>query len=211
MYDLIIFDLDGTIINSEKGISSCLKYAFKKNDIKYEGSYKKFIGPPFTYSLPLYVGTDEKLTEKLTADYREEYNRGGVYDCVLYKGIAPLVKALYAAGKKIALATSKPEYYALKILKRKRIAKYFTAVCGATFDGKTAAKEWVLSRALQSVPCENPVLIGDTIFDCNGAKAKNIDCIGVTYGFGAKEDLLNAGAITTVDTVRELQDLLLKN
>lgn len=80
---------------------------------------------------------------------------------------------------------------------------------GATFDGKTAAKDWVLSKVLNSVNCSNPVLIGDTVFDCNGAKAKNIDCIGVTYGFGLKEDLLHAGAVKTVDTVKQLQNLLL--
>lgn len=209
MYDLIIFDLDGTIINSEKGIYDCLKYAFKKNGISYNGSYKKFIGPPFTYSLPLYVGADSALTDKLTADYREEYNRGGVYECVLYKGIKPLMKALFDSGKTIALATSKPEYFAQKILQKKRIAKYFTCVSGATFDGKTAAKDWVLSKVLNSVNCSNPVLIGDTVFDCNGAKAKNIDCIGVTYGFGLKKDLLHAGAVKTVDTVKQLQNLLL--
>lgn len=211
MYDFILFDLDGTLINSEKGISRSLLYAFNKCNISYNGDLKKFIGPSFIHSFPAFLSTDETTTDKLITAYREDYSVNGVYECTLYRGVKDLLISLKNAGKKIILATTKPRRFAQIILKRKGIYKYFDFVAGSEPDGNITEKEDVLNHIFTSTSAvpQKAVLVGDTIYDCLGAKAIGIDCIGVTYGFGKKDELISKGAKFIVDSIKELEKLLL--
>lgn len=211
MYKYILFDLDGTLINSEKGIVSSLKYAFKKYDISYSGDLRKFIGPSFITSFPKFLGTDKELTENLIKAYREKYNESGVFQTELYDGIEDLICCLKSCGKKIMLATTKPRYFAEIILKEHKIIDYFDFVAGSELDGSINEKEDVLKHIFSATDAVkySSVLVGDTKYDCLGAAAVGIDCIGVTYGFGTKEELLSCGAKTTLSSVKELKKRLI--
>lgn len=145
MYDYILFDLDGTIVNSEKGIIGSLLYAFDKCGIFYDGDFHKFIGPAFINSFPEYLGTDAETTARLIAFYRENYNRIGVFQTTLYRGIKDLLISVKANGQKIALATTKPKYFAEIILKKKRIYNLFDFIAGSSLDGSVNQKEDVLN------------------------------------------------------------------
>ncbi len=211
MYDFILFDLDGTIINSEKGVSLSLLYAFDKCGISYSGDLRRFIGPPFINSFPEFLGTDEETTMRLIGFYREIYNKIGVFKTTLYSGIKDLLVSLKLSGKKIALATSKPKFFAEIILKKKRIYKLFDFVSGSELDGSVSKKDEVLNIIFDKTDFvkSRSVLIGDTIYDCMGANKVGINCIGVGYGFGKSEDMLNNGAIQVAESVKELKKILL--
>lgn len=211
MYEFILFDLDGTLINSEKGITLSLLYAFDKYNIDFSGDLKKFIGPSFVNSFPAFLGTDEQMTSDLIKAYRENYAKVGVFQSTLYRGIKDLLVSLKQSGKKIALATTKPRHFAEIILKSKRIYKYFDFVGGTELDGSITEKDEVLRHIFGNVtvPLSSSVLIGDTVYDCDGANKVGLDCIGVTYGFGKKEELIARGAKQTANSVKELKKILL--
>lgn len=213
MYDLILFDLDGTLVNSKRGISNCLNAVFEKYGIRYDGDIEKFIGPPFVQSFPLLLGTDEKLTETLIKEYRVLYAKTGVYQTTLFRKVSTLLSLLKQNGKTIALATTKPRHFAQIILKQKRIFKHFDFVSGTEPDGSLVDKVDVLNNAFRHLPPfakERSVLVGDTIYDAQGASVVGIDCIGVTYGYGTKQELIDNGAISIAHSVNELKEILLK-
>ncbi len=211
MYDTILFDLDGTLVNSQKGIELSLNVAFKKYGIVYDGDITAFIGPPFVESFPSLLKTDKKLTELLIKEYRIVYAEQGVYQTTLFRGITDLLKTIKNEGKQIVLATTKPKCFAQIILKQKHIFKYFDFVSGTTLDGKLVDKVDVLKNAFDAneLFASNAVLIGDTIYDALGAKDVGIDFIGVTYGYGKKEELIANGARAIANNPKELKKYLL--
>lgn len=212
MYDLILFDLDGTIVNSQRGISYCLNQVFEKYGINYQGDIKKFIGPPFVQSFPQFLETDSALTETLIKEYRILYAKTGVYQTTMYRGIPDLLKSLKQSGKTVALATTKPRHFAQIILKQKRIRKYFDFVSGTEPDGSIVDKVDVLQNAFRHLPFEKNrcVLIGDTLYDAQGAKTVGIDCIGVTYGYGSVNELIENGAKQITNSANKLKEILIK-
>ena len=210
MYDFILFDLDGTLIDSREGIFLSLEYALSLYGIKYNGDMTEFIGPSFVTSFPRLLKTDKETTKKLSDAYRTIYAKEGVYKCSLYRGIRELLEQLKANGKKIALATAKPLVYAKTILSHKRISRLFDFIGGSNPDNGITEKEQVLASLLNHIPSpRKTVLVGDTIYDCLGAKAVNIDCVGVTYGFGKEDDLIK-NATFVAHSVKELKKILLQ-
>lgn len=210
MYDNILFDLDGTIINSKKGVSDSLRFAFAQNGVSFDGDYTIFIGPPFKVSFPKFLGSDEALTQKLISSYREHYAKIGVKECTLYRGIRDLLVTLKRDGKKIGLATTKPRRFAEEITKRKKIFRLFDIVSGTEPSGFPSQKDEVVRIVmdkLQAAP-DRTVLVGDTIYDCIGATECGIDCIGVSYGFGDAADLVREGAKLIADSPKTLKNLL---
>ena len=194
MYQFILFDLDGTITNSEPGILASVRYALGKLGAA-EPDYptlRKFIGPPLRDSFRDYCGLSPERAEEAVRLYREWYAPHGKLDCAVYPGIPKLLRDLHAAGKTVALATSKPEGFARDILEHFGLDRYFTAICGAALDGSRDRKIDVLRYLLGQFPDRKPeetVLIGDTRFDMEGAALAGIDGIGVLYGFGSREEL----------------------
>ena len=208
MYDFILFDLDGTLIDSREGIFLSLRHAFDDCGIKFDGDLTQFIGPSFVTSFPRLPATDAELTQKLALSYRAVYKAEGVYRCRLYNGIIDLLSSLKARGKTIALATSKPLVFANTILARKRIAKYFDYVGGSDPTACITEKEQVLSALTKHFSSKaRTALVGDTIYDCLGAKSVGIDCIGVTYGFGNSDELRQHASIIA-SSVKELKKIL---
>ena len=207
----ILFDLDGTIINSEEGVTKCVQYALKSFGIEENDltELKCFIGPPLeTMFREKYGMTKEKAWEGVQK-YRERFNVIGIFECELYDGIAEAIRKLKEKGYVIALASSKPETSCRRILEYFSLTEYFDMIVGSTLDGSISTKQEVLEElgrrmAHLNIPKEEMCLIGDTKYDVMGAKEFGIRCIGVSYGFGTREELQEAGAECICDTVEEV-------
>ncbi len=211
-YQYILWDLDGTIINSFEGVSKCVLYALEHLGIFLdEGQLKHFIGPPLRDSFPRIAGVPEEQVEEAVALYRERYNPIGVFECAIYPDVKETLQALQKAGYYQALASSKPEDRCRDILQKFQLLDYFDEVVGASMDGRIDTKIQVLQEAFRRMQQTNPsfqketvVLIGDTKYDADGAAEAAIDCIGVSYGFGTKTELFDHGACAVYDDLKDL-------
>lgn len=212
-YNYIFFDLDGTIINSEEGITKATQYALEKFGIEADRkSLIPFIGPPLSESFKEHYDFDDKQIEKGIEYFRDYFKTSGINEHTLYEGIENIFSSLKENGKIIVLATSKPEIFAKDILNQYDITKYFDYICGASYDEERSSKADVLKYALDTVRPKSLVecvMVGDRKYDVLGAKEVGLDTIGVAFGFGGREELINAGAKLVVDTVSELLDVLL--
>jgi len=143
--------------------------------------------------------------------YRERYNKIGIYECSLYPGVEDCIKALKEKGYRIGMASSKPEESCRRILEHFHLLSLFDDVVGATFDGTRDKKEQILNevfRRWKEVPREEMCLIGDTIFDVEGAKAAGLPCIAVTFGFGDLEQMKKAGIAGICEDMRMLPEIV---
>ena len=212
MYNTLLFDLDGTLTDPFDGITNSVLYALKKCGIA-ETDRKKlaaFIGPPLMESFQVFYGMSEGAARRAVACYREYYADKGIFENRVYDRIPETLAALAARGKKLYVATSKPEFFAEKILEHFRLAPYFSGVAGATMDETRTRKADVIAYALGrfSLPQAQSVMIGDRMHDVAGAKQNKLPCIGVLYGFGSREELLAAGADMLAETPEALLPLL---
>lgn len=208
-YDIIIFDLDGTLSNSGEGITKSVQYALKKMGIIEENldDLRHFVGPPMKEEMMRSYHFTEEQAAKAVSIYRERYTPIGIYETDLYDGVDDLLKQIKKSGKVIAIATSKPQTMAEEVLKYLKIDTYFDFVMGADMIGGKQSKEEVLNALLDILPEKDRtkmLMVGDTKFDVAGAKAVHIDCIGVSYGYGDKKEMLDEGAVWVVDTALEL-------
>lgn len=213
MYDYILFDFDGTVFDTLEGISKSVRYAINKHGMDAElEALRCFAGPPLVDMFMERFGVDRAMGEQLTEDFRERYNPIGLYECRVFPGVRELLKNLRGAGKKLAVATSKPQNLAEELLAREKMTECFDAICGSLPTGNNSAKWQVVERAMGALQAERSctVLIGDTKYDVAGAKKCGIDCIGVAYGYAAPGELEAAGANCVVKDTAELEALLLR-
>lgn len=212
-YNTVLFDLDGTISDSGEGITNSVKYSLKKFGI-IEADYeklKKFVGPPLYASYEKYYGFSHEEAIKAVEYYREYYNAGGIFELRIYDGIIDLLKYLKESGKKVILATSKPEIYAEKIAEHFGFSQYFDNISGALLDGSRIEKADIITYALNRVgesDIGKCIMIGDRSFDVLGAKAFGMDSIGVTWGYGTREELEESGATYIADNAEEIRVIL---
>ena len=208
MYDYVFFDLDGTLSDSFEGVSKGIQIALKSVGIEEDRSnMRKCMGPPIEYSFKTFWNLSDEKIKIATASYREYYNKIGLFENVPYEGIKDVLLKIKESGRKLAVTTSKPEKFTIPILDKFGMNGIFDVIAAATLDGKRTTKTDVLEYALEAF--NNPdkskvVLIGDTKFDAEGAKNVGIDCIGVLYGFGTKESLIEAGVKDIAPTVQEI-------
>lgn len=209
MYDYVLFDLDGTISDSSEGITKGIQIALNHMGIEISdrNELRRFIGPPLKYSFTNFYGFNEEQCEEGTRKYREYYSKTGLFENVPYPGIEKLLIKVKESGRKIVLATSKPEIFAVQILEEFGLAKYFDIIAGSSLTEKRGNKNEVIEYALGKLgnpDLSNVVLVGDTRFDAEGAKMVGIDCIGVLYGFGSREELENEGVNMIAPTVEDI-------
>lgn len=214
-YEHILFDLDGTLTDPALGITNSLIYALKKYNIEVKDRRELYccIGPPLIGSFEKIWGFDRKKTEQAVGFYREYFAVKGIFENEVYEGIPQLLERLTQSGKKLYLATSKPEEYACQILEHFNLDSYFTFVAGNTLEESRPTKYEVLSFLKEQIPeitAQNSVMVGDTKYDALGAQKAGLDCIGVLYGYGSAEDFADAGVQRTVNSVAELEKILLK-
>lgn len=215
-YTHILLDLDGTITDSMPGITRSVQYALEHMGIHVEdtNTLRRFIGPPLRDSFRDYYHFNDAQTSVALAQYRERYEEKGMFESQVYNGIPALLEELRNGGKTIMLATSKPEVYAKQILEHFGIHSYFSFVGGADLEGRRDHKADVLRHVLAHFPeidPENMVMVGDRHHDIDGAKALQIDAIGVLYGYGNLPELQKAGATYIAKDVEDLKRLLLNN
>lgn len=204
MYKQLLFDLDGTLTDSKPGIKNSIKYALGHYDIVPDESIlNEFIGPPLVDSIKRLYGFSDKKAAEAVAYYREYYSDRGIFQNSVYPGIKEALKTLAScADIKLYLATSKPEIYAVRILEHFDLARFFDGVYGATLDGTISEKTDVIAYALREIkPADKSkvLMIGDRSYDVQGARKNGIDCLGVLYGYGSREELSQAGAVHMVE------------
>ena len=213
-YDYILMDLDGTITDPGLGITRCVRYALEHFGIKV-GDLQElygFIGPPLSDSFREFYGFTEEQTGEAIEKYRERFARTGMYENTVYPGMESMLEHLQAAGKKLLVATSKPEVFARQILEHFQLAGYFEFIGGATLDGARSRKEEVIRYVLETYGVRDltrAVMVGDRKYDIIGGQLLGIDTIGVSYGYGSPEELKEAGANKVVASVEELESVLI--
>lgn len=213
MFQYILFDLDGTLTDPEIGITNSVMYALEKFGIKVANRKELlcFIGPPLVDSFMEYYGLSHEDAIKAVAYYREFFPVTGIYQNDVYDGIEEVLDTLKNQGKKLILATSKPEKYANIILEHFGLAKYFDCVVGATFDGTLNYKADVIAVALKRGGVDDiskAVMIGDRHHDIDGGKANSLATIGVLYGFGSREEFRECGADFVAETPADILKII---
>ncbi|QDW74191.1 HAD family hydrolase [Lachnospiraceae bacterium KGMB03038] len=211
-YDVFLFDLDGTLTDSSVGITKSVIYALKKYGIEEEDQKKlyAFIGPPLTESFQKFYGFSAEQSIEAVEYYREYYREIGIFENKVYEGMKETLRQLKEKGKRLMVATSKPEPFARRIIRHFGLASYFEYVAGMELDGGRGTKAEVIAYALQSCGIDDrgkTVMVGDREHDVIGAKKEGLDCIGVLYGFGSREELEKAGADWIIEKPEELCEL----
>ena len=214
-HDIILFDLDGTLTDPGEGITNSVAYALRKlgQTPPPRLQLEAYIGPPLVDSFGGLAGLDRPTAELAVKYYREYFAETGIFENELYSGIHDMLSALKAAGATIALATSKPTVFAAKILDHFDLTRYFHQVVGSELDGRRIKKADVISYALELLEVTDKsrvVMIGDREHDTVGATACGVFSVGVTYGYGSRQELMDNGACHIVDSVAELTEYLLK-
>lgn len=212
MFDIVLFDLDGTLTDPGIGITNSVIYALKKYGIEVSDrkSLYSFIGPPLADSFMQYYGFSEEKAMEAIQFYREYFRDKGLYENEVYGGVAELLEQIKNTGRKLVLATSKPEEFALRILEHFDLIKYFDIVAGASMDEKRNKKGDVIEYALEKGGFDKKcaVMIGDREHDIFGAKENDLASIGVLYGYGSREELEKAGADYIAEAVEDIFSLL---
>ena len=213
MYQYVLFDLDGTLTDPGIGITNSVAYALKKWNIEVaeRSELYKFIGPPLEESFRKYYGFSEEDALKAVEYYREYFKVTGIYENTIYDGTEKLLDAVKKSGRKVVLATSKPQEFAETILKHFHIDPYFDHVAGATMDSSRSKKSDVILYALELCGIQDrsqAVMVGDREHDINGANYAGLDSIGVLCGYGDREELETAGATHIVEKIEDVFELL---
>lgn len=212
MYDIVLFDLDGTLTDPGLGITNSVIYALKRYGIEAESreSLYAFIGPPLADSFMKYYGFSAEKAAEAIGVYREYFSVRGLYENEVYLGVPQLLEKLKAMGKKIVLATSKPEEFSVKILEHFGLMGYFDVVAGASMDEKRNKKGDVIRYAMEKggFTAEDAVMVGDREHDVLGAKENGIASIGVLYGYGSEKELKDAGADYIAASVEDILKFL---
>ena len=214
MFKYLLFDLDGTLTDSSKGIINCVKYALDAAGVTLDNceSLYEFIGPPLTDGFMTIAGMNREDAEKSTAKFRERYNVTGLFENEPYDGIKEVLQTLQERGFILAVATSKPEETAKKILEHFDLTRYFKEIAGSSFDGTRNTKQAVIEEVLKRLNISDEekktvLMVGDRKHDVLGAHACDIKVLGVYYGFAKQGELEKAGAEYIVHDVYDILSL----
>ena len=210
----LLFDLDGTVTDSQLGITRSAAYALERFGIHVEdpSTLKFFVGPPLHDTFRDHYGFSAEDADRAVATYREYYRDKGIFENEVYEGIPQLLSELNDAGKTVILATSKPEIFARQILEHFSLSRYFSYLSGAELDGVRNNKDEVIEHALAISGITDRskcVMIGDRKHDVIGAKKTGIASLGVLYGYGDRAEHEAAGADVIAEDMAELRKLLL--
>lgn len=208
MRKAVIFDLDGTLTQSEEGIWNCVRYAAQRLgfDEPDAATLRKFIGPPLAYSFREYMGMTEEGAAEAVSVYRERYTVVGLFENRVYPGIRRLLRTLKNEGWYVAVATGKPQGPAERIIEHFGLKKYIAKVVGPQ-DSAGASKDWLIRAALPET-YDEAWMVGDRKFDVEGGIQVGIHTLGVGYGYGSEDELRAAGCDIYAPTVQAVIDAL---
>ncbi len=206
---LVLLDLDGTLTDPYDGISRCVVHALERLGLPVPGeqALRDVVGPPLEEGFAG-LGVPADLVGEAVALYRERFTVRGLYENRVYDGIPAALQVLQGRGDRLAVATSKPEPFAVRILEHFGLAESFVLVGGATLDGSRRHKADVVGHVLASLGETEAVMVGDRAQDVLGAAAHGLPCVGVSWGYARPGELAAAGARLVVDAPAELPDAL---
>lgn len=191
-FDCILFDLDGTLLDTSRGVLKAVDYAIREMglpDLDQE-TKKTFIGPPIYEPLAEIYHLDQKECDRATELFRNAYKDQFLFEAVPYDGIYELLSSLKTHGYKLAVATNKRNDYAIRLLEHFDFPKYFDYMLGSDF-ANTMKKADIIQACLEKLGCSDPdraIIVGDTVHDLKGARKIGIHFTGVNYGFGFKKE-----------------------
>ena len=212
-FDTLLFDLDGTLTDSTEGIVRCLEYALERMGFDIPEDKNKFLGPPLYRSFAEFCGMNEEQVNEAVRIFRERYSTVGLFENRVYEGVPEMLKRLRDGGKRIMVATSKPEVYAVRIFDRFGLSQFFERVGGANINGTRNDKDEVIEYVLEKAGISDRssvLMIGDRRQDVIGAHKTGLKCMGILWGFGSIEELTEAGADFIAETPEKAADMLLQ-
>ena len=218
LYQYIIFDLDGTLIKSEEGLYDSITYALEKSGVDPgdRKDMKRMIGPVLWESFQKFYNMSAEEADRANAYFVEAYDKEGLYNVSVYKGVEDMLETLRNAGRILLVVTAKPRDMAERVLNHTGIDRYFQAVIGPARGKKKTDKGSLLKEAFSFLAKsgtyhfqkEQAVMVGDRMFDIQGAVETGIRSIGVLYGYGDRQELINAGATLLADTPADVVKLI---
>ncbi|MCB0113260.1 MAG: HAD family hydrolase [Caldilineaceae bacterium] len=195
----LLFDLDGTLTEPKTGITRCIQYALERlgQTPPSEAELVPYIGPPLSQTFASFLGNDDpaRVAQAVTL-YRERFAEVGMYENDIFDGMDETLASFVDDGHRLFLATSKPRFFAEKILEHFDLARHFEAIHGAEMDGTRQDKAELIAYVLQTeeLSAAQTAMIGDRKHDILGAVANGVTAIGVLWGYGSAEELAGAGA-----------------
>lgn len=212
---LVLFDFDGTLFDTSRGIIETTQKAFAEMGFPVpneEDFRNEIIGPPLEWTYTEILHLSKEDADKTVACFRVHYPKEGIYLSTPYPGLLEMLQKLKAAGVTIAIASSKPTIFIEKLLTKYDLTSYFTAVSGITIGGAHLTKGDVIRIAMEQVGAkpEAVVMVGDRKYDMIGAREQGVISVGATYGFGSTEELRESGADYLADSIDELCKTLFK-
>lgn len=213
-YKYILFDFDGTLSDSAPGVLLSFERALTElgREIPGREVLIRFVGPPLTETFTGYFGfSDEELPEVLRI-FRREYAAVGLDNQKMFPGVPEMLERIKGSGRKMAVATSKRESFARQICREYGIADYFEIIAGSSEDDVRNRKDDIIVYALSEMGVTDRaevLMVGDRLYDVEGAKNCGIDCMGILYGYGDREELEKAGAKYIAETTKQAADMIL--
>jgi phosphoglycolate phosphatase len=205
----LLFDLDGTLTDSQSGIIRSIRHALVENGLTAPPaeSLRWVIGPPILKTFAKLLGEESgHLFDPVVHSYRERYGRVGLFENEVYPEIENTLAELTDLGHVLHVATSKATIYASRIIEHFELGRYFHSVDGSELDGTRADKAHLIAYILdrEQIASTDAIMIGDREHDMIGTAANEVPGIGVLWGYGTREELEIAGAWACVHSPRDL-------
>ena len=215
MYKYVLFDLDGTIADTSEGVFNATDYMISKQGYRNISIEEKrsILGPPLWLSFGRFWNIKGNELDRAIELYREYYAINGLKQMKVYDGTIELFERLKKAGCILLVATSKPNHITPQVLDCLDIAKYFTYVASPNPENESTDKSVLILDALKNSNCTDKskaIMIGDRLYDIDGANKAGVDSIGITYGFGSKQELVEHGATFIADSTEEIERIIKK-
>ncbi|MBE6757781.1 MAG: HAD family hydrolase [Ruminococcaceae bacterium] len=211
---VVFFDLDGTLTDPFEGITRSVQFALAHFgiDVADRTELAPYIGPPLRESFIARHGLSDEQADEALRQYRVRFSDVGMFENRVYDGVEMMLRALREQGVRLAVATSKPTVFSVKILEHFGLAHYFEEIVGSELSGHRVEKAEVIAEAMMrlNVSAEDVWMVGDRCFDIEGAHQNGMRAVGVRYGYAETDELERAEAEHIVDTVEQLQRFLLE-
>ncbi|MBR3780470.1 MAG: HAD hydrolase-like protein [Clostridia bacterium] len=211
-YDAVLFDFDGTIADTGRGIFSSIQYAVEC--LGYEPldgeTLRRFIGPPIYDSFKRELGLDEEKSDFAVKKYREKYAEKGIYEFELYDGILELIKTLHEKGIKVGIASSKPQNFLIRIVDFLKIGELIDFISAPSADDTPQSKTSLINNAAEALNIgkDKILMVGDRYFDIDGANGAGVESVGVTFGYGSEEELKKSGATFIAGCADDISNII---
>ena len=211
-YDAVLFDFDGTIADTGRGIFSSIQYAVECLGLEPldAETLRRFIGPPIYDSFKRELGLDDEKSDFAVKKYREKYAESGIYELDIYDGIIPLIRKLRENGIKVGIASSKPQNFLIRIVDFLEIAELIDFISAPSADDTPQSKASLINNAAEAlnISKDKIIMVGDRYFDIDGANDAGVRSIGVTFGYGSEEELKKSGATYITGCAEEIAEII---